>query len=218
MKEGIVALLLQWSSLCLVWMGALDKMLAQVKLSRRKALAALTAFLVCSVADWRVAFLPVELHWGGAVLPLLFAGVVWLAIRRGSRLYVLAAAGFSLAILFFVRKLLFWDPVLMVVDERLLVPALLVLLVLLLTRSLPEQLLVMLVAFPLSDALYTLSFSGYGAELVIGAPAAQDLLWVSLALWGCANAGWLASRGLFAPFAERLLPRLRWRTRPPSRR
>lgn len=218
MKEGIVALILQWSLFCLVWMGALDRVLAQVTLSRRMTLAGLAVFLVFTFADWRLPLMPLAFTLSGAVMPLVLAGVIWPRGGHSSHTYVLAAAGLAMAIVFFLRKLLFWDPVLMIVDERLLVPLLLVTTVLLLTRRLHEQLLILLLALPLADALYILSFSSYGAALVIGGAAAQDLLWAAVALWGCANAAWLASRSAFSLFFARLPLRFRWRMRPPSQR
>ncbi|UFJ42802.1 hypothetical protein LOK74_10040 [Brevibacillus humidisoli] len=218
MNEGIIALILQWSILCLVWMGALDRTLHHVKLSRRSTLAGLAAFMLCSFADWRLYFLSVEINLSGTVLPLLLAGRVWRSIGRANRAYVLAAAALCLALLFFVRKVLFMDPVLLLIDEWLLVPGLLMLIMLLLTRHQADQLLIMLLAFPLSDALYTLSFLGYATELVIGAPAAQDLLWCSFAMWVCITSVWLASRSRLTTVAFFQVPWFRWRTKPPSER
>ncbi|MBO8163027.1 MAG: hypothetical protein H0Z34_04795 [Brevibacillus sp.] len=216
MKEGIVALIAQWCILCLVWMGGMDRILRQLKLSAKGTLVWLLAFIVCTFAGWKLSILSVDIYLSGAILPLLAAGCIWRAVRPGSRAYVLAAAALCLALVFFVRKLLFLDPVLMLADERLMVPGLLLIVLHLLMRGAAGQVVTILLTVPLSDAIYAFSFHLYTSRLTIGGPAAQDLLWCSIILWTLSLAAVAAGRSWLISAAVSNTLRRSWKAKPPT--
>ncbi|WP_139489189.1 YphA family membrane protein [Brevibacillus dissolubilis] len=191
MNEGIVAIILQWSMLCLIWMGSLDGPLRQIGLGRRSALAFVTAWIVCSFSSWQLYFLPVHVNVGGVLVPLLFAGWCWAAVPKKRRMPLLIATFMSAVMVFVVRKMLFFDPVLLVLEDTFLVPIVVVVILYGMTRSRLYHFFMLLLALPLSDALYMLSYLDQLTDLELGSGHAQDMFWLSFALWGVATVVWL---------------------------
>jgi hypothetical protein len=213
MNDGIRTLILEWCLLWLLWMGILDRPLRSIDLTRIQALALVSLFLLGSFANWKLSFLPVDVNVSGTILPLLTAAWIWTGLSKNKRGYSMLAAVFTVFALFAVRKLLFWDPVLLLLDETLLLPLFLVGLLFLLSRDWREQLFIVLIGLPLADALYMLSCLPQLEECVIGGGYAQDLLWTTLPLWMTAAAVWnVLYRGIVSLRAG-LLASGRWRTK-----
>lgn len=82
MNEGTIALLIQWSLLCLVWMGSFDAQLREMNMERRRVLAVLCAFLICSFVSWKLFFAPIQVSLSGTLLPLL---QVWSSTRASPK-------------------------------------------------------------------------------------------------------------------------------------
>lgn len=183
MNDGVVTLVIQWCFICLIWMGSLDRPLSRFSFSRRRALAVLSVCLVCSMVSWRLYFLPIEVNISGGILPLLLAGWMYAHLPEEKRRYLLISSFFLGFMLFFLRKILFWDPVLLVMDEMLLLPVVIVPAAIVVARNIVLQAFILLVSLPLSDTLFTLSQLGQAGSAKIGSEDAQDMLWVSLALW-----------------------------------
>ncbi|NGQ94593.1 hypothetical protein G3578_05285 [Brevibacillus sp. SYP-B805] len=213
MNDGIRTLILEWSLLWLLWMGILDRQLRGIHLTRTQALAVVSLYLLGSFTDWKLSFPPVAITVSGTILPLLTAAWIWTGLSGYKRGCSLAAAVFTVFALFAARKLLFWDPVLLLIDETLLLPLYLLALLFLLTRDWREQLFIVLIGLPLADALYMLSCLPQLKECVIGGGYAQDLLWTALPLWMAAAAVWaVLYRGIVSLRAV-ILPWGRWRTK-----
>ncbi len=192
MNEGILALLVQWCLLCLVWMGSLDKAVTRIGLTRRLALAGLVGSLVAAFAGWRLRAAAVDIDVAGALVPFFAAAHAWTLQPNKRRGYAVAAACLCASTLFLFRRMLFGDPILLVLDESVLVPIVTVTMLFLLSRDWQIHWFLLLIALPISDAFYTLSFLRQTGTGVIGAEAAQDLLWTSIALWTCAAIVWTA--------------------------
>jgi hypothetical protein len=190
MNDGILTLILQWCLLCLFWMGMFDRPLRKILLTRAQALALITLFLVCSFANWKLYFLPVVVNVSGTILPLLFSAWVWAVLPFDQRGYCILAALFTVFLLFAARMLLFWDPVLLVMDEQLLLTLMILCSLFILTREWRQQLFIILTALPLADALYTLSFLKKANQCLIGGGYAQDLLWITIPFWMAAALFW----------------------------
>ncbi len=194
MNDGTFAMILQWTLLVCVWMGLFDRELERIGLTRTSGLVVLTGFLVCSFADWKLYFLPVNVNLSGGILPFFLAGWMWMKLPSRGREYIIAACALTACVLLFIRKLLFWDPILMIFDEKLLVPVSSLLLTCFITRRLEQQWFLLLVSVPLADLLYVLSnlsvISRYSADDVIGGAWAQDSFWMSVALWIGLVASW----------------------------
>lgn len=184
MNEGTIALLSQWCLLCLVWMGSMDPLLSEMKVSPRRLLAVLCAFLLCSFVSWKVYFAPIEVSLSGAMLPFLASA--WLYARLPQvprRLYVLGACA-TAVLLFWLRWLFFNDPILLFWDERVILPVTGILSILAMTRHRVAQLFQVMVALPLADVLYSLYFRRLSGTCLLGSEYAQDLLWSTISLWG----------------------------------
>jgi hypothetical protein len=196
MNEGTLTLLFQWCLLCLIWMGSFDRTLLEMGVTRAVALAALALFLVCSFVSWRLHFLPVHVSISGSLLPILCAGWLYERLVRERRRLVLIAGVITGFLLFCLRMLLFHDPVLLVVDETVMIPLSALFAVLALSRDAKQQLFHLFTAFPLSDALFSLRFLAMMEESEFGSAYAQDLLWSAVSLWCVQRAAWtLAKKG-----------------------
>jgi len=196
MNDGVLAMIIQWCLLCLCWMGCFDRPLTSIRINRTKALAAMMLVLVCAFSNWQLHFFPLRVNVAGVLLPLLFAACLWSVLPREKRQFALICALFSLFCLYMARVFLLWDPILMVWDEKLLLPAFAVLLFFMLSREWRMQLFWILVVFPLADMLFVATFLPKSTVPAAGGEYAQDLLWVALATW-CPAAllwGWLTSR------------------------
>ncbi|MGC5324536.1 YphA family membrane protein [Brevibacillus sp. SYSU BS000544] len=197
MNEGIMALLVQWTLLICAWMGLFDSAIQKSGFSRAKLLATLTAFLCCSFANWELYFMPLAVNVSGVILPFLLAGWMYVRLTVSNKEYILAAGILCACVILFMRKLLFWDPILLVVEEILLVPLLCIILINLIARNFMHQLFVLLLALPLSDLLYVGSNVALIPQVessVAGSLEAQDIFWVSIGVWVIAKAVWEASK------------------------
>ncbi|WP_019122476.1 YphA family membrane protein [Brevibacillus massiliensis] len=183
MNDGVLSIVLQWSLICVVWMGSLDRQLHRLHLSRRSALFILTVTLICAFTSWRLYFFPVDVNVGGAIIPLLLSCWSWLHLPKQGKTFLILAAFLFACALYFARLFAFRDPVLLVWDEKLLLPVLLITVLVFLTRNWQVQWFIILVALPLADAFYTLNFLDKGAESQIGGAKTQDLLWCTICLW-----------------------------------
>ncbi|GAA4709196.1 hypothetical protein [Brevibacillus fulvus] len=204
MNDGVLSLVIQWCLLCLVWMGSLDQPLRRISLSRKQMLAIVTAILLCSMVSWRLYFLPISVNISGALLPLLAAGWLYYLLPERRRRYLLVASCFIAMLLYFLRKLLFGDPVLLLLEEVVMVPVAVNAIALVMTRNSLYQLFLVMLAMPLSDAFYTLSFLGRGENPEIGGGYAQDLLWSSLVFWAAAALSWSTVRRMMRFVQEKL--------------
>lgn len=184
MNEGTIAILSQWSLLCLVWMGSMDAQLQEIGIAPKRMLAVICAFLICTFVSWKVYFAPVEISLSGALLPLLASG--WLYYRLPHvrrRLYFLGACATAM-LLFWLRWLFFTDPVLLFWEEGMIVPTAGFLSILAMSRNGVAQLFQVMFALPLADALHSLFFWKLSGSCVFGNEYAQDLLWSTISLWG----------------------------------
>jgi hypothetical protein len=213
MNDGIVAMIIQWCLLCFIWMGSLDLPLRKSGLSRSHGLAVLAGFLLSSFVSWRLFFLPLEISISGAVLPLLSAGWMYARLAIERRRYLLLSACFIAFLLFALRKMIFFDPVLLIADELLLLPALTVATVIALTRSVTLQLFILLVSLPLSDVFYMLSFFQQVGHCRIGSGYAQDLLWSSIALWASVIFVWSGMKNRAAAICAALILQLKGKSK-----
>ncbi|MGD8189180.1 YphA family membrane protein [Brevibacillus ginsengisoli] len=186
MNDGILAMIVQWTLLVCIWMGSFDRQLNRLGLARASALAVLTVVLVCSYASWQLYFLPVYVNVSGGILPFLLSGWIWMKLPAKGKEYTLASSVLLACVILFIRKLIFWDPVLLILDEELLIPIACLFLVFLLSRRLEQQWFLLIVSVPLADVFYVFSnlqaLSRY-SQAVIGSPEAQDRLWISISLW-----------------------------------
>lgn len=194
MNEGTITLLVQWCFLCLIWMGSFDGPLSGLGFTRSNALTLITVFLLCSFVSWRLYFLPIELTISGALLPSLLAGWLYTRLEKGRRRLYLISALLSGTLLCMFRILLFKDPVLLVLDERLLIPIGALVGLFALTRNVKQQLFFLLFVFLLADIMFTCSFLKKADRLVIGGDYAQDLLWSTLSLWSIGVFVWTLVR------------------------
>lgn len=213
MNDGVLTLITQWCLLCLVWMGLFDAALRRIRVRRAEALAVLTLFLVCSYASWQLYFLPVSVNVSGAILPVLAGAWIWSVLPPGQKRYCLLCTLFSVFLLFAARKLFFWDPVLLILDESLLLPPLLVSTLFLLVRQWKQQLAIVLFSLPLSDGLYMVSSLRQLEVCIIGGDYAQDLLWGVMIVWLMAAVVWGALAKGIGFFRAHLLSHLKWKNK-----
>ncbi|KMZ41230.1 MULTISPECIES: hypothetical protein [Bacillales] len=194
MNEGTVAILIQWSLLCLVWMGSLDLQLRNMKMERRRVLAVISAFLICTFVSWKIYFAPIQVSLSGTVLPLIASIVLYTKLMsKIRRLYLLSALATAL-LLFWLRWLFFTDPILLFWDERIIVPAVGVSTIFLMSRTHLGQLFQLMLSLPLADAIHSLYFWKLSGSCQWGSEYAQDLLWSSLSLWALVSIVWSAIR------------------------
>lgn len=213
MNDGVITLITQWCLLCLIWMGMFDRALGRIALTRSHGLAVVTLFLICSYANWQLYFLPVSINLSGAILPLLTAAWIWSALHPQHKGFVLLAALFTTFLLFATRKLFFWDPVLMIVDEPILLPLIMVGTLFLLAREWRQQLVILFLSLPLADAVYMISSFQQWERCIIGGEYAQDLMWSILPLWLMFALLWrIMTKGL-GVFRTYLTTQLKWKTK-----
>ncbi|WP_432776952.1 hypothetical protein AAFJ72_09960 [Brevibacillus gelatini] len=197
MNEGTIAILIQWSLLCLVWMGSFDSQLREMGMERRRVLAVLCLFLISSFVSWKLFFAPIQVSLSGTLLPLFASVILYARLpKAGRRLYVLWAMGIAV-MLFWLRWLFFTDPILLIWDERVIVPGIGVVVALATSRQMAVRLFVLMLALPMADALYTLHFWQDSGVCSLGADYAQDLLWSGISLLGLVSMLWTAIRRLF---------------------
>ena len=194
MNEGTVAMLIQWCTLCLVWMGSLDRLARALGMSRRRLLAVIAGFLLSSFANWTLAFAPVTVSVSGTLLPLLACAWLYGHLPYDKRRICLVAAGIVASFLFWLRWLFFNDPVLLVWDERVLLPAAAVILVMMVGRNPLPQLFALLLSQVLSDAIHAFFFWRWAKTCQLGSPYAQDLLWSGLSYWMLVCLVWLTAQ------------------------
>jgi len=205
MNDGILAIIIQWCLLCVIWMGVLDRPLRRLGLHRTSGLALVTVSLVCAFVHWQVYFFPVEINISGFLFPLLLAAWSWQFVSFRQKIFILLAASLTTVLLFFVRKLLFKDPVLLIFDELAMYPVLTVVIFHFLSRNLVCHWFLLLVAVPLSDALFSLSFLEQTKRSVIGGEYQQDLFWLTVMVWGVVSTVWLAAANVFHLLGKRIV-------------
>ncbi|ELK41686.1 hypothetical protein D478_12821 [Brevibacillus agri BAB-2500] len=197
MNEGTIAILIQWSLLCLVWMGSFDSQLREMGMERRRVLAVLCAFLICSFVSWTLFFAPIQASLSGTLLPFFASAIFYARLpKAGRRLYVLGATGVAVMV-FWLRWLFFSDPILLIWDERVIVPGISVAITLATSRLMAVRLFLLMLALPLADALYALYFWRASGACSLGTDYAQDLLWSGISLLGLISMLWTAIRRLF---------------------
>lgn len=190
MNEGTIAVLIQWSMLCFVWMGSFDSQLRDMKMERKRVLAAITVFLVCSFVSWEIYFAPIQVSLSGTILPLIASAVLYIKLMPGiRRLYLLSAMATAI-LLFWLRWLFFTDPILLIWDERVLVPAVGVITIFLMSRTARGQLFQLMLAMPLADAIHSLFFWKASGSCHLGTEFAQDLMWSGVSLWALVSFTW----------------------------
>ncbi|WP_232696301.1 YphA family membrane protein [Brevibacillus daliensis] len=183
MNDGIVALLLQWLFLCIVWMGLADRLLAKMKVKRSTVLVIVTCFLLTGFAEWKLYFYPAIVNVSGFLLPLAVAALIWSgnssSLQERSRLFL--GALILIFSLVFLRKIIFWNPVLLLLDEKILIPLITISLCFFLARHLLHHVFYLTAVLPISDAIYQLSFVSLTNQASMGGAYLQDLLWVCIA-------------------------------------
>ncbi len=184
MNDGILALIVQWCLLCLVWMGVFDTVLHRIHQPRSKVLAVIACYLLCSFSNWRLYALPLEISLSGSLLPLLTAGWMWSRLVTAKRHHVMALAITLTCLLVFAKKMLFLNPVLLWFEEASLFPVLVVLLLLVFTWNPGQQVFLLFFSLPVADLLYVVGNLGKIPVGVVGDRSIQDALWLSFALWG----------------------------------
>lgn len=184
MNEGTIALLSQWSLLCLVWMGSIDAQLLEMRISPKRVLAVICSFLICTFVSWKLYFAPIEVSLSGTLLPLLTGAWLYYArmqqLRR--RLHVLGACATAI-LLFWLQWLFFTDPILMFWDERIIIPVAAILSILAMSRQSVAQLFQVIVSLTLADVLYSLFVWKLSGTCQLGGEYAQDMLWSTVSLW-----------------------------------
>ncbi|WP_240470130.1 hypothetical protein [Brevibacillus laterosporus] len=110
MNDGTIAMIVEWTLLCVVWMGLTDRFLHQMGWKRSTALLILTAFLVTSYSEWRLFLLPVEVNVSGMLLPLLLGGTLWYHLKKKRRKYMITSSILLAFALILLRKLFFLGP------------------------------------------------------------------------------------------------------------
>ena len=192
MNEGTLAMLIQWCMLCLVWMGSFDRLLRETGVSRKYLLAVITVFLVCSFASWKLSFAPVHISLAGTLLPLVSCGWLYTFLPPKKRRFHLLASIAMAWLLFWLRWVFFSDPVLLFSDERVLLPAAAVIMVLSVNRSTLQQLFSLLFSLEIAEVIHGFYFWKWSGSCVLGGEYAQDLLWSGLSLWSLLRLVWIA--------------------------
>lgn len=192
MNEGTLAMLIQWCMLCLVWMGSFDRLLRETGVSRKYLLAVITVFLVCSFASWKLSFAPVHISLAGTLLPLVSCGWLYTFLPPKKRRFLLLASIAMAWLLFWLRWVFFSDPVLLFSDERVLLPAAAVIMVLIVNRSTLQQLFSLLFSLEIAEVIHGFYFWKWSGACVLGGEYAQDLLWSGLSLWSLLRLVWIA--------------------------
>lgn len=181
MNEGTIALLIQWSLLCLVWMGSMDAQLQEIGLQRKPVLAFIGSFLIGTFVSWKLYVAPVEVSLSGMLLPFAASVCLYTRLQQRRRLYLLGACATAI-LLFWLRWLFFTDPILLLWDEQLILPAAAILSILAMSRHLGAQLFQVMVSLPLADALYSLFMWKQSGTCRLGDDFSQDLLWSTVSL------------------------------------
>ncbi|MFP3387962.1 hypothetical protein [Brevibacillus sp. SIMBA_040] len=180
MNEGTIAMLFQWSLLCLVWMGSYDSLLRELRIQRRRLLAVLAVFLVCSFVSWKLYFAPVQVSLSGTILPFFASIVLYTRLGKERRRLHLLGAMATAVLLVWLRWLFFTDPILLFWDERMIVPMLAVAATLAMSRQSAAQLFQLLFTLTFADVLHSVYFSKLSGSCVLGSDYAQDLLWTGV--------------------------------------
>ncbi|GED66646.1 hypothetical protein BRE01_03480 [Brevibacillus reuszeri] len=197
MNEGTIAILFQWSLLCLVWMGSYDTLLREVRIQRRNMLAVLAAFLVCSFVSWKLYFAPVHVSLSGTILPLLVSVVLYTRLGKERRRLHLLGAMATAILLVWLRWLFFTDPILLFWDERIIVPVIAVIATFAMCRQSAAQLFQLIFALTATDILHTFYFWKLSGACVLGTDFAQDFLWSGIMLLGVVVLIWSVIRRVF---------------------
>ncbi|MFS0555521.1 hypothetical protein [Brevibacillus sp. 179-C9.3 HS] len=194
MNEGTVAILIQWSLLCFVWMGSFDLPLRNMRLERKQVLAVISAFLISSFVSWEMYFAPIQVSLSGTILPLIASIVLYTKLMpKIRRLYLLSALA-TAVLLFWLRWLFFTDPILLFWDEKVIVPTVCVSVILLMSRTSLGQLFQLMITLPLADAIHSLFFWRLSGSCYLGTEYAQDLMWSGISLWVLVSIVWFAIR------------------------
>ncbi|MBG9797450.1 hypothetical protein O0555_02405 [Brevibacillus laterosporus] len=218
MNDGTMAMIVEWTLLCVVWMGLTDRFLHHMGWKRSTALMVLTAFLITSYSEWRLFILPVEVNVSGMLLPLLIGGGLWYHLKKKRRKYMMTSAILMAFALILLRKLFFWDPVLLFIDEVMILPVLCVILCFIVTRHATYHWFLLCVAFPISDAFYQASFLSLTERCVIGGEYQQDLFWASFTLLsGCYLVIQLLQKAGML-LRTRIAPLIRFKSKSPTNR
>ncbi|AKF95430.1 hypothetical protein ABE137_03545 [Brevibacillus laterosporus] len=218
MNDGTIAMIVEWTLLCVVWMGLTDRFLHQMGWKRSTALLILTAFLVTSYSEWRLFLLPVEVNVSGMLLPLLLGGALWYHLKKKRRKYMITSAILLAFALILLRKLFFWDPVLLFIDEVMILPVLCVILCFIVTRYAIYHWFLLCIAFPLSDAFYQASFLSLTERCIIGGEYQQDLFWTAFALWSSCYLVIQLLQKTGVALRTRIAPLIRFKSKSPTNR
>ncbi|MFD2371792.1 hypothetical protein ACFSO0_17860 [Brevibacillus sp. GCM10020057] len=186
MNDGTIALLIQWSLLCLVWMGSMDAQLQEMGLRRKPVLAFICAFLLSTFVSWKLYFAPVEVSLSGMLLPFIASVCLYARLPVLCRLYLVGACATAI-LLFWLRWLFFIDPVLLFWDERVILPTAAILSIFVMSRHGGAQLFQVMVSLPLADLLYSLFMWKLSGTCRLGDDFSQDLLWSTVSLWTVAS-------------------------------
>jgi len=187
MNEGTIAILSQWSLLCLAWMGSMDAQLQELGIAPKRMLAVICSFLLCTFVSWKLYFAPIEVSLSGTVLPLIYSACLYARLHQPRRRLYLVGACATAVLLFWLRWLFFSDPILLFWDERVIVPAVGILSILAISRHGGAQLFQVMFSLPLADALYSLFEWKLSGSCRFGDDFAQDLLWSTISLWSIAS-------------------------------
>ncbi|WP_048602333.1 YphA family membrane protein [Rubeoparvulum massiliense] len=178
MVDGTITIIALWTTILLLSSGWLDYLCAQEQLAKRW----IFVYLLLPLPFWSISipFFNFDLLLGAFLLPFFL--LLFFMIRQESslRIHLIALSWLIALLTFLVRKVIQYDPILLFIDEKVLlmlvggVPAVF------LALHYRELLLSVLLGSYLAEILYKYSIRQLASSIPMGDAYFTDLVWMTL--------------------------------------
>ena len=180
MNDGFISLVSIWCLLIIIWSGWFDSFFQGNRHKRMLCMIPLVLWLLGH--GWKYPFSYGEIWVLPVLLPIVVATYVWVKEGENNRLHIVTASFLVGVSVFFMQMLFHLDPVLMFMDEKLLLAGFTVLLIMMTARRLSHQWILFSFALGLSDLCFQLYVWQKSGFFSLGNPFIQDIWWMTVTL------------------------------------
>jgi hypothetical protein len=177
MNPGYISLIATWFTLLFIWLGWMDPFFRKYGIS--KAFTVGLLFVLLLGMHIEIPFEYGNISFLGFSIPLIFGSLLWLRQTDRYRLHLLTASFLVGTSLFFLQLLIRVDPILMIVDEKYMLATLVLVLIVLTTKSPIQQLILLSFSFAINDLLLQTYLLDKTGMVFLGSPEWRDIWWVS---------------------------------------
>jgi hypothetical protein len=178
MNAGFIALIGTWFMVLFLLSGLLDRYMIN-KTNKKIFFFVLVIYLLG--AAWSIqVFETARISIVAFLLPLILAVVFWARQEDKLRLHILTASFLVGTSLFFLQLIIRMDPILMFVNEPYMMAILVILLIVISTRQLIQQYILLAFSFAINDLLFQFYMWELRHVFYLGSPEFRDVWWISL--------------------------------------